>query len=105
LSRFWQPLPDGVSVAVKLQPRSRRPGLRGTAPSAGGECLRICVAEAAERGRANRAACAALANALGVAPTAVRLAVGATRREKTLRVAGDPTTLGAQLEALWPRIS
>ena len=100
MSRFWQPLPDGVSVAVKLQPRSRRPGLRGTAPSAGGECLRICVAEAAERGRANRAACAALANALGLAPSAVRLAVGATRREKTLQVAGDPVTLGAKLDAL-----
>jgi uncharacterized protein YggU (UPF0235/DUF167 family) len=100
LKRFWQPLPDGVSVAVKVQPRSRRTGLRGTAPSVDGERLRICVAEAAEGGRANRAACAALANALGLAPTAVRLAVGATSREKTLRVAGDPTTLGAQLEAL-----
>jgi uncharacterized protein YggU (UPF0235/DUF167 family) len=100
LSRFWQPLRNGVSVAVKVQPRSRRPGLRGTSPAADGERLRICVVEVAEGGRANRAACAALANALGLAPSAVRLAVGATRREKTLQVAGDPVTLGAKLDAL-----
>jgi len=100
LSRFWRPLPDGVAVAVKVQPKSRRPGLQGTAPSADGERLRIGVAAAAEAGRANRAACAVLAEALGLAPSAVRLALGATSREKTLHVAGDPATLGAKLAAL-----
>ena len=58
-------MPDGVAVAVKVQPKSRRPGLQGLAPSADGERLRIGVTEAAEDGRANRAACAALAGALG----------------------------------------
>jgi uncharacterized protein len=100
LSRFWRPLPDGVAVAVKVQPKSRRPGLHGTAPGADGERLRIGVTEAAEAGRANRAACAALADALGLAQSAVQLTMGATSRDKTLHVAGDPAELGAKLAAL-----
>ncbi len=97
---FWQAMPDGIAVAVKVQPRSRRPGLHGAVPSADGERLRIGVTEAAEGGRATRAACAALARALGLAPSAVSLALGATSREKTLHVAGDPVALGAKLVAL-----
>jgi uncharacterized protein YggU (UPF0235/DUF167 family) len=100
LSRFWRPLPDGVAVAVKVQPKSRRPGLHGAAPAADGERLRIGVTEAAEAGRANRAACAVLADALGLAQSAVRLTMGATSRDKTLHVAGDPAELGAKLAAL-----
>ena len=97
---FWRPLAGGVAVAVKVQPKSRRPGLRGAAPSADGERLRIGVSEAAEGGRANRAACATLASALGVPQSAVQVAAGTTSREKTLRVAGDATELCARLAAL-----
>jgi hypothetical protein len=100
LSSFWRTLPDGVAVAVKVQPKSRRPGLQGTALAADGERLRIGVTEAAEAGRANRAACAALADALGLAPSAVRLILGATSRDKTLHVSGNPVELGARLAAL-----
>lgn len=100
MTMFWHPLPDGVAVAVKVQPKSRRPGVQGLAQSADGERLRIGVTEPAEDGRANRAACAALADALGLATSAVHLVLGATRREKTLHVAGDPAALGAKLAAL-----
>jgi hypothetical protein len=100
LSRFWRELPDGVSVAVKVQPRSRRPGVQGTAPSAGGERLRIGVSEPAEDGRANRAACTVLATALQIAPSAVSVSTGATSREKTLRVAGDAAALRTRLDTL-----
>ena len=100
MSGFWRRLPDGVAVAVKVQPKSRRPGLHGVIPSADGERLRIGVTEAAEGGRANRAACAALAAALDLPPSAVRLALGATNREKMLHVSGDPAALGAKLAAL-----
>lgn len=100
MTGFWRPLPDGVLVAVRVQPKSRRPGLHGTAPAADGQRLRIGVTEAAEGGRANRAACAALAEAIGVPVSAIRLTIGATSREKTLHVAGDPGELGARLAAL-----
>jgi len=100
VSRFWRALPDGVAVAVKVQPKSRRPGVQGLAYSVDGERLRIGVSEAAEGGRANRAACAALADALALSPSAVRLTLGATSREKTLHVDGKPALLGAKLDSL-----
>ena len=100
MSRFWRELPDGVAVAVKVQPKSRRPGVQGSAPSAGGERLRIGVSEPAEDGRANRAACTVLAAALEVAPSAVSVSIGATSREKTLRVIGDTAALRTRLDAL-----
>lgn len=100
MSQFWRELPNGVAVAVKVQPKSRRPGVQGSAPSAGGERLRIGVSEPAENGRANRAACTVLAAALEVAPSAVSVSIGATSREKTLRVTGDTAALRSRLDAL-----
>ena len=101
MSRFWHELPDGVAVAVKVRPKSRRPGVQGRAPSAGGERLRLGVSVPAEEdGRANRAACTALAAALDVALSAVSVSIGATSREKTLHVTGDAAGVRARLEML-----
>ena len=97
---FWRATEAGIRVAVKVQPKSRRPGVGGRAPDVDGERLRIGVTEAAEEGRANRAACAALAAALGLRPADVSVAQGATSRDKTLLVTGDAATLAARLEAL-----
>jgi uncharacterized protein YggU (UPF0235/DUF167 family) len=97
---FWRAVPGGVRVAVKVQPKSRRPGLGGRAPAVEGERLRIGVAEAAEDGRANRAACETLARALGVPVAAVSVALGASSRDKTLLVAGDAHALAERLEEL-----
>ena len=85
---------------IKVQPKSRRPGLSGRAASADGERLRIAVSEPPEDGRANRAACASLADALGVATAAVTVVAGAASREKRLHVTGDPALLAARLAAL-----
>lgn len=105
---FWRSAEAGVRVAVKVQPKSRRPGLHGTAPiadvSTGDRSIatRLCiaVAEPAADGRANRAACAALARALDVAAGSVSVVAGSTSREKTLHVAGDRETLAARLARL-----
>ncbi len=97
---FWRVADDGVSVSVKVQPKSRRPGVQGRAPGADGERLRIGVTEPADAGRANRAACAVLADALDVPAGAVSVLAGAAAREKVLRVAGDPNVLVARLVAL-----
>jgi uncharacterized protein len=93
---FWRPAADGVTVAVKVQPRSRRPGLQGAAEGR----LRIAVKEAPEDGRATRAACDTLARALDLPPSAVQLATGAASREKLLHVACDPTRIAERLGAL-----
>ena len=97
---FWRARADGVTVAVKVTPRARRPGLDGVAADTDGPRLRIGVTEAAEDGRANRAACAALAEALDVPPTSISIATGATNRRKLLLVTGDPARLAPRLAAL-----
>ncbi|MGC8478187.1 MAG: DUF167 family protein [Acetobacteraceae bacterium] len=97
---FWRADAEGISVTVKVTPRARKPGLRGVVPGANGARLAIAVTAAPEAGAANRAACAALAAALGVPPSAVRVVAGATAREKRLAVAGDPATLAARAGAL-----
>jgi hypothetical protein len=81
-----------VELRVRVQPRSRRPGLGGLSPD--GAALRVAVTEAPEDGRANRAACAAVAGALGIPPSGVGVASGAASRNKVLRIAGDPAVLG-----------
>ena len=83
-----------------MQPKSRRPGIGGAAPSADGPRLRIAVTDTPENGRANRAVCETLAEALGVPHSAVTVMAGAGSREKLLRVAGDPAALGARIAAL-----
>jgi uncharacterized protein YggU (UPF0235/DUF167 family) len=100
MAPFWRVAANGVSVAVKVQPKSRRPGLQGTAPAADGVRLRIGVSEPPEGGRASRAACAALAQALRVPASTVQLLSGATSPEKTLHVAGDPAVLAERLAGL-----
>jgi uncharacterized protein len=97
---FWRGHADGVAVAVKVQPKSRRPGIQGRSNSQRGPCLRIGVSEAAEDGRANRAACAALAEALGVPASTVTVTLGQTSRDKVLHVAGDTSLLESRLESL-----
>ena len=97
---FWRTTADGVSVSVKVQPKSRRPGIQGRALSAQGACLRIGVNEAPEDGRASRAACQVLAEALNVPASAVAVTLGQTSRNKTLHVAGDTARLTAILETL-----
>jgi uncharacterized protein YggU (UPF0235/DUF167 family) len=88
---------SGVTVAVKAQPKSRRPGLQGLAPDIEGMRLRVGVTDAAEDGRANKAVCALLAASLGVAVSQVSVLHGATSRQKSVHVAGDPAVLSAKL--------
>ena len=89
MTPFWRSVPGGVILAVKVQPKSRRPGLQGWAPAADGVRLRIGVREAAEGGQANRAVCELVAELLEVPNSAVNVAQGVRSRLKTLRATGD----------------
>jgi uncharacterized protein YggU (UPF0235/DUF167 family) len=71
----------GAEYAVRATPGARRAGI---AETPGG--LAIAVAEPAENGRANAAVRNALAAALGVARTRLRLVRGATSRDKVFRL-------------------
>lgn len=100
MTGFWRAEATALLVRVKVQPKSRRPGLEGLRTALDRPRLRLAVAEAAEDGRANRAVCAALAKALGLPASAVEIAQGPAARDKTLRVSGDPTLLIPKIEAL-----
>ncbi len=76
--------PQGVLLAVKVQPRSRRPGFQGV--HAGG--IRLGVKEPPERGKANQAVARLLAEALQVAPGAIKLLRGATSSRKEFLIQG-----------------
>lgn len=89
-----------MELRVKAQPRARRPGLHGMVEGADGPRLRVAVNAAPEDGRANRAICALLAEALHVPPSRIAVVQGATSRDKTCRIAGDPADLDARLGAL-----
>jgi uncharacterized protein YggU (UPF0235/DUF167 family) len=97
---FWRIAENAITVAVKVKPHARRPGLRGTVPDTDGDRLAIAVREPPEDGRANRAVCAALAEALGVPPSSVEMAAGASARGQTRRVLGDPSAIAARLATL-----
>ena len=97
---FWRAETGALLVRIRVQPKSRHPGLEGLRPGADGPRLRVAVAEAPEDGRANRAVCAALAKALGLPASAVEIAQGPAARDKTMRVWGDPALLIPKLEAL-----
>jgi hypothetical protein len=91
---------DGVQVAVRLSPRASRNAVAGLADTAdGGTVLKVSVTAVPEGGRANAALVGLLAKAWRVPPSSVRVASGATDRNKLLHVAGVPADLESRLNA------
>ena len=72
-----------ASIRVRVTPRSGR-----TEVEAGADGVVIRVRAAPEAGKATEEAARALADALGVPPTRVRLRTGARSRTKTYEVEG-----------------
>jgi uncharacterized protein YggU (UPF0235/DUF167 family) len=72
-----------VRIAAKVKPGSKAPGI-----SVHGDSLVLRVRERAVEGAANDACIRTLAQALGVAPSHVRLLRGAQSRDKLFDVDG-----------------
>ena len=72
----------GTVIAVRVTP-----GAGQARMAREGGALRIWVTAPPEDGRANTAVVAALARALGVAPSRLQLIRGASSREKQFRIA------------------
>ncbi len=71
-------------LKVRVTPSARQDAILGWQ----GSVLRIRVRAPPERGRANEAACALLAGALGLPAASVAVTRGATSREKLLLIEG-----------------
>jgi hypothetical protein len=75
---------DGVILPVQAQPGARRNGIVGVHAGR----LKVAVTQIAERGKANAALCAVLADALDVKRSQVQLASGAASSQKRFLIAG-----------------
>lgn len=78
LTHLAQP---GAAIAVRVTPNARRAGVDLVEGQ-----IRVAVTETPEGGKATEAARAALAKAMGVAKTRLKLVRGATAREKLFRL-------------------
>jgi len=97
----WKALPSGLSLTVRLTPKSARDAIEGVEQLGDGRCvLKARVRAPASEGAANAALVKLVARALAVPPRDVVLAGGATARIKRLTIAGDGPTLAAALEKL-----
>jgi uncharacterized protein (TIGR00251 family) len=76
-----------VLISLQVQPGAARAGIVGLH----GDALKVKVAAAPERGRANAAVMRLLADELGVRPSDVEVVSGHSSRRKRVRVHGaDP---------------
>lgn len=88
----------GVKVRVKLAPKASRDALGGVRIDAdGGAHVKASVTAAPEGGKANAALIALLAKTWRLPKSAITVVAGATARQKTLLIAGDPAALTARL--------
>jgi len=97
----WSVAPGGARLHVRLTPKSSRDAIEGVeALSDGRLVFKARVRAAPENGKANEALRRALADAMAVPISSVRLAQGASSRIKSVAVDGDPAVLSARLAAL-----
>lgn len=82
-------------ISVRVTPKASRNAIQGVMATPDGLALKIAVTAPADKGKANVAATALLADAFGVAKRDVALASGETDRRKAFRIGGDPAALTA----------
>jgi uncharacterized protein YggU (UPF0235/DUF167 family) len=100
----WRADADGIVVTTRLTPRADRDAIDGVGRLSDGRAVLLArVRAVAENGKANEAARRLLAKAADVPASAVALAMGATARLKTFRIAGEPGAIAAALEQACPK--
>jgi uncharacterized protein (TIGR00251 family) len=90
---LFTPDATGGVLAVKAAPKASRNAIVGPMPTADGHALKVAVTAPADKGKANDAITALVADAFRVPKGAVSVIAGTTDRSKLLRIAGDPRAL------------
>ena len=76
--------PEGVTLKLKVKPKARQSAVLGVR----GDALLISVTAVPEKGKANQACIALLAQALRISKSAIEIISGETHSEKIIRVRG-----------------
>lgn len=84
MSGYWTETADGVVLNVRAQPRSSKAGIDGLL----GDAVKVRIKSAPVDGKANKELVETLADAFGVAKSAVTFKGGETSKTKRLLVAG-----------------
>ncbi len=92
---------DGMLVDVRVTPKSASTKLAGLHTAADGAVsLAVKVTAAPDKGKANAAVIAVLAEASGQPKSTLSLASGETGRRKTVHISGNPDALAAKLTTM-----
>lgn len=101
MARENRMLVQGTRVVVRLVPKAGTDAIEGWMKTADGmRVLKVRVAAAPERGKANAALIALLAKALDVPVSTIAIASGQTGRIKHVMLKGEVSRLGRRLETL-----
>lgn len=88
-------------LRVRVGPGASRAHVGGKWAGPDGDTrLVVRVTAPPEKGKANKAACEAIAKAFGLPKSAVSITAGETDRLKSFALDGDPALLAARLAAL-----
>jgi uncharacterized protein (TIGR00251 family) len=99
--RPWAARTDGLTLHVRLTPKSSRDALEGVETLADGQSvLKARVRAVPEDGKANDALIKLVAKSLKIPASRAKITSGATSRHKVLALEGDGAELSAKLEAL-----
>ena len=97
----WREAKGGVLVALRVTPNAGNDAIEGEEQRAdGSSVLRLRVKAVPDKGKANAAAMALLAKALGLPKSTLTLTSGETARLKTILISGEAEDLIGRLETL-----
>jgi uncharacterized protein YggU (UPF0235/DUF167 family) len=100
-AKAWTQTAGGITLDVRLTPRSARDAIEGIECRADGHAvLKVRVRAPPFESAANEALRRLIARALGIAPRQVEITAGAAARVKRLRILGEPRALDAALDRL-----
>ncbi|WP_420408002.1 DUF167 family protein [Hoeflea sp.] len=101
MSTWYKTVEGGLEISVRLTPAGAADKVEGlVTDDAGRSRLKARVRAVAENNKANRALEALIAKRLKIAKSLVRVASGATNRNKILRIDYDPQDLVGKLDEL-----
>ena len=92
---FFRADRDGLVITARVTPKASRTAAQGVIATPEGHALKIAVTAPPDKGKANAAVIAVLADAFGVAKSSVTVTAGETDRRKVIRISGDPAALTA----------